>query len=294
MTTFLTIVFFGIITGAVIAPAAVGFTLQFSATNVLNIAFGSQLSVGVFVAYALDSHGVSIWLSAAASIAASVVASFGLNRLLIQPFKRRGTSLFGMIVVTMGIDLVVLYVIEWIWGPSPLNYRLFQQSTITIDTIPIPMLDVIIVGISLAVMVLTQVLIRRTKLGKAMRATAANEHLARCSGIKVDRVVDAAWALSGALAGLAGIILALNDGGFSFTIGDSYLITIIAAAILGGIGDAYGAVIGAVLVGLMTQVGSELISPVYAQVWAFTALVIALILRPSGLFSRTAILRGVA
>jgi branched-subunit amino acid ABC-type transport system permease component len=126
-------------------------------------------------------------------------------------------------------------------------------------------------------------MLRYTRLGKAMRATAANKSLARNCGIRTSRVITVTWALTGALCGLAGVVFAMDSGSFDATATDLFLILILAAVFLGGPGQAYGAMLGAVIIGLATEISAAYITADYKYVVAFVALLIMLGVRPTGL-----------
>jgi branched-chain amino acid transport system permease protein/neutral amino acid transport system permease protein len=129
-------------------------------------------------------------------------------------------------------------------------------------------------------------LLTYTRLGKAMRATAANPTLARNCGIPTQRVIDAVWLITGALCGLAGVVAALDSDSFAIANGATFLITVLAAAVLGGAGQPYGAMIGAVLIGMITELSAAAWSPQYKEVVAFGILVMVMVLRPQGLLAK--------
>jgi branched-subunit amino acid ABC-type transport system permease component len=133
-----------------------------------------------------------------------------------------------------------------------------------------------------------QIVLTQTRLGKAMRATAANAGLAQASGIATDRVVDIAWLISGGLCGLAGVVLVLNTSAFQSTTGSDFLVIIIAAAVLGGVGRAAGAMVAALVLGVVTEVSAGYISPSFKEVIAFGVLVVVLLIRPQGIFGQAA------
>jgi len=151
-----------------------------------------------------------------------------------------------------------------------------------------------IIGIAVVVMLGIHVLLRYTKLGKAMRATATDPELARNCGIATDRVIDLAWGISGALCGLAGVILVMNVGSFTDTTGAQFLIPIVAVAVLGGIGQPYGAMLAALVIGIASELAAAIFSPEYKDVVAFVILVIVLIARPQGILSEVATGKEVA
>ena len=145
-----------------------------------------------------------------------------------------------------------------------------------------------IMGIAVVAMVSVHLLSTRTRLGKAMRATATNPGLARSCGVATDRVIDVAWLLSGALCGIAGVVLVLNTATVSEVTGANFLVPIIAAAVLGGIGQPYGAMLGAVTIGLASEVAASVINPSYKDVVAFAILIVVLLVRPQGILSEVA------
>jgi branched-chain amino acid transport system permease protein/neutral amino acid transport system permease protein len=151
-----------------------------------------------------------------------------------------------------------------------------------------------IIAIAVVAMLLIHLLLRYTKLGKAMRATAADPDLARNCGIATDRVIDLAWAISGALCGLAGVILVMNVTAFTATTGAQFLIPIVAVAVLGGIGQPYGAMLGALVIGITSEVAAAIFNPEYKDVVAFVILVIVLLARPQGILSEVATRKEVA
>jgi branched-chain amino acid transport system permease protein/neutral amino acid transport system permease protein len=118
-----------------------------------------------------------------------------------------------------------------------------------------------------------------------MRATSANLVVARACGIRTDRIIDVTWLISGALCGAAGVALAINQATFDFTLGPTALIYMIAAAVLGGVGQPYGAMLGGLVVGVVSQVAAGYTPPAYQDVWAFLVLILMLLIRPRGLFS---------
>lgn len=295
MSSFLTATGFGVITAGIIVMAAVGFTLQFSVTGILNIAFGSQMTVAAFVGYLVNSTlGVNVWAALVLAGLFGGVTSVILNRVLITPFVRRGTTFFGMFIVTIAVDLILEYVVEAVWGPTFVHYRMGTGRPIHIGPMLVTPVQLIILGIGVGAMVVIHGVLHYTKLGKAMRASAASPRLARSCGVPTARITDIAWFVSGLLGGVAGVTLALSFGSLSFTLGDSYLIVLIAAAVLGGIGNAYGAMLGALVIGLLTQWSSLVIPSAYSDVAAFVVLVAVLLVRPAGLLSGQAKLRGVA
>lgn len=294
MDQFLSSLGFGIVTASILLPAAVGFTLQFSATNVLNIAFGSQMTLAAFIGFVCTSHGLNLWLSLVLAGVFGALTSLLLNRLLLTPFMRRGTTFFGMIVVTIALSLVLEYSVEAIWGPQSVFYPLPPGRVVRLGAIVFTPQQLIIIGIGAVIAVFTHALLRYTRTGKAMRAVAVNAPLARASGVPAGRIVDLAWLISGFLGGMAGVMLGISLSNVTFTMGDTLLIEIIAAAVLGGVGQVYGAMLGALVIGVLLEESAIVISGAYAPISAFVVLILVLLVRPTGLFASTAKAKGVA
>jgi branched-subunit amino acid ABC-type transport system permease component len=274
---------FGLVTGAVLAIASVGFTLQFSVTNVLNLAFGAVMILCAYIAYLLNSHGVSVWYGLIVAMAVGAVVSVLINSVVYSPFQRRGASPITMVIVSLGMTLIIQFGVEAAAGGVGVTYSMGQGPTFQAGSFILTGVQVIIMAIAVVTMAGVHVLLRYTKLGKAMRATAANRSLARNCGIRTGRVITATWALTGALGGLAGVVFAINSTSFDSSSTDLFLVLILAAVFLGGPGQPYGAMLGAVVIGLATEVSAAFIPADYKYVIAFAALLIMLGVRPTGL-----------
>jgi branched-chain amino acid transport system permease protein/neutral amino acid transport system permease protein len=279
---------FGLVTAAVLALAAVGFTLQFAVSGVLNLAYGGVMIVAAYAAYEVNQQGVNVWISALAAIAAGALLSVVLNRLIYTPFQRRGTSSIGMVIVSLGMTLIIVFGTQGAAGPTNVSYTMSQGATLRAGSINLTVVQVVIIALSVVVMLGVHALIRYTRLGKAMRATAANRNLARNCGIRTERVVALTWAITGGLCGLAGVVFAINSGTFAATDTDLFLVLILAAVFLGGPGEPYGAMLGALVIGLATEVSASVIVSDYKDVVAFVILLVMLAVRPSGLLGARA------
>ncbi len=294
MNTIVPAIGFGIVTASILAVAGVGFTLQFGVTNILNLAYGDIMTAAAFVAYLVTRAGLSVWLALVTGAAFGSVFSVLLNRCIYTPFVRRGTRLFGMIIVTIAVSLMVQNGLLAIFGANFFSLKLPRPTSVHIAGMVFSTVQLAIIAIAAVAMLLIHLLLRYTKLGKAMRATAADPDLARNCGIATDRVIDLAWAISGALCGLAGVILVMNVAAFTDTTGAQFLIPIVAVAVLGGIGQPYGAMLGALVIGITSEVAAAIFNPEYKDVVAFVILVIVLLARPQGILSEVATRKEVA
>lgn len=285
---------FGLITASILAIAAVGFTLQFSVTNILNLAYGDTMTACAFAAYIANHAGVNIWISLVIAALFGAVFSVLLNRFVYFRFVRRGTRLFGMIIVTIAVSLIIQNALLAIFRPTFFSYQVGQSTSYHIGLMVFTASQLAIMGIAVAAMLAVHLLMTRTLLGKAMRATATNPSLARSCGVATDRIIDLAWLLSGALCGIAGVVLVLNTATFSDVTGATFLVPVIAAAVLGGIGQPYGAMLGAITIGLAGEVAASVIDPSYKDVVAFGILILVLLVRPQGILSEVAAAKEVA
>ncbi len=279
---------FGLVTAAVLALAAVGFTLQFAVSGVLNLAYGGVMVVAAYVTYEINQQGVNVWVSALAGIATGALLSLLLNNVVYTPFQRRGTSPIGLVIVSLGMTLILQFGTQAAAGPTNVSYTISQGATLTAGSIVLTVVQVVIIALSILVMLAVHALIRYTRLGKAMRATAANRNLARNCGIRTDRVVALTWVITGALCGLAGVVFAIDSGTFGATSTDLFLVLILAAVFLGGPGEPYGAMLGALVIGLATEVSASIIVSDYKDVVAFVILLVMLAVRPTGLLGARA------
>ncbi len=285
---------FGLVTASILALAAVGFTMQFGVTNILNLAYGEVMAASGFVALIVNRAGYSIWLAMVVAAIFGAVLSVLLNRVVFVPFVRRGTRLFGMVIVTVAVGLIIENTVLAITGPTFFSYSVAQESTFTLGPLILTTSQVVIMAIAVACMAVIHGILRYTKLGMAMRATATDTSLARSCGIRTERIVDFGWLISGAMCGIAGVTLFINTTSFTPATANSFLVVIVAAAILGGVGQPYGAMLGALVIGITSEVAAAFINPSYKNVVAFVILVVVLLLRPQGILSDIAGQREVA
>ncbi len=275
---------FGIATGAVIALGAVGFSVQFGISNILNITYGSLMTLAAYVGLLLIEHGVNAWLALVLGAAVVGVVSVVYHRALLAPLVRRGTRAIAMVIVTVSAGIILQYVIVSFAGPESHSYGEQSGSTLHLIGFTLSAGQVAIIVLTASLMLGLHLLLTRTTLGKAMRATSSNRTLARSCGISTDRVSDIAWFISGSLCGAAGVALAITTVSFDFSLGSLFLIPMIAAAVLGGIGQPYGAMLGGLIVGVSSELAAAVSNPNYKDVVAFMILIIMLLVRPRGLF----------
>lgn len=294
MTLFMTIVLFGLYSASLYAIGGVGFTLQFGVTNVLNLAYGALITSSIFVEYYLTGHSTNLWLAMGVGAGAGAVLSLVVGFVIVGAFVRRGSGGFGIAMVTIALGLVIQYTLEAIQGPVVNSFTSSNQGTlVSISGVNLDTQQVTTIGVAVVLMLVVHLLLRLTKLGLAMRATADDVALTRVSGVSPARTRALAWVVSGALCGICGVLLGIGIGTFDASIGNDFFITAAAAAIAGGVGKPYGAMLGALIVGVITQASSAIISPAFSSISAWVLLIAFLVLRPQGIFATYAAQREI-
>ena len=279
---------FGFVTASVLAISAVGLSLQFGITNYITFAFGDFMALGSFFAYVLNSQvfHLDIWIALVLGSLGMGVFAVIVNRLILGPFSRRFTKNHYLLIVTFGLSLILLNLEYSIWGAQVRFFNMPISAALHIGPLLLTRNQLIVMGIAVAPMLGVHILLKTTRLGKSMRAMSDNTTLAMTSGIDTKRITTITWFMSGALAGVAGTVLGISEGNLTPASGELFLFVIFAAVIVGGVGSIYGAMAGAVLIGLATEISAAFINPSYKLDIAFVILILALLVRPSGLFSR--------
>jgi branched-chain amino acid transport system permease protein len=278
----------GIKFGLIIGMTAIGLSLIFGTTGLVNFAHGELVAFGAIVAWFLNSTGPRIPLIGATLLAvgAGALLAGGLEKALWLPLRRRGTGLISMLVVSIGLSLFLRHVLLYIFGGRSLPYREYTvQTSLTLGPLRITPRDLSIVVLSIIVLGAVGLLLNRTKIGKAMRAVADNRDLAESSGIDVQRVILYVWMLGGALAALGGVFQGMSEA-VNWNMGFLLLLLMFAGVILGGIGTAYGALVGSLFIGLITQLSTLFFPSELKTVFALLALAIVLLIRPQGILGR--------
>lgn len=279
---------FGVVTAALIAIGAIGFTLQFGLTNVLNISYGGVMTAGAFAALIAEELHLPVAIAVVCAIAAGALLTWLLGRTLFAFYARRGAGLFEMVMVTLAVGLILQYGIDAAAREQIYRFSFPQGASLHWGGFTATVAQVALVGVAAAVFAGIELLLRRTRLGRALRAMADQPRLARTCGIPTGKIVNVVWLLSGALAGLAGLAYVINSLTIDSSVGTEFLPLVLAAAILGKAGSIRGAVLAALLLGLVTEEVSALGGAAYATVAGFGILAIVLATRPAALAGQAA------
>jgi branched-subunit amino acid ABC-type transport system permease component len=282
----------GLVTGSVIAIAAAGVSLVYGILRLVNFAYGDFMAFGALAAYAFNGPlGLGMIPSTLLGMLATAVLSLVLDVVLWRPLRARRAGFMSLFLASIGLALVLRQVLLLAYGPQPQTYKVDQFKVYVIGSVRLSEPQFItIIGATAAICALG-VFLSRSTLGRTMRALADDRALAAIAGIRVGRVITYTWVISGLLAGLAGVFAGLVQSSFDPNFGFQLLLPVFAAVVLGGIGSAYGALAGGLVLGLAMELSTWTslfggVNPVYKPVVAFAILIVALMVRPQGLFGR--------
>lgn len=292
------LVIVGLVVGAIIGLGAMGLTLSYGIMKFANFAHGDMMSLGMFLAYAavttfgtgaLDPFSVGWAMIPALLLAMLGVGALaaGVDQVVYRPLRRRGSSTISMAIASLGIAIMVRALIQMEWGPSPVRYASGINRAWTLPgDLKIRPDQVLIIAAMLIVAVAVYLLLFKTRLGKAMRATSDNAALAEISGIDTERIRAATWVIAGGLIAVAGVMFGIQSQ-LKFDAGFEFLLPMFAAVILGGIGNPWGALVGGLIVGISQETSTYWIPTGYKTAVPFVLLTIMLVVRPRGLFGST-------
>ncbi len=277
----------GVRFGLIIAMCAVGLSLIFGTTRLTNFAHGEMVTFGALMAYLFNvTIGWNMLIAAPIAIAIAVVSGASLDRFFWRPLRNRGTSLVSMLVISIGVGIFFRYIYNFQFGGRNESY---DQWTLQkpLEWGPISIVPRDLVGMALSVVVLVGValFLQRTRMGKATRAVADNRDLAESSGIDVERVINFVWASGAGLAALGGILQGLSEQ-VNWQMGFQLLLLMFAGVTLGGLGTAYGALAGSMVVGVVYEVSTLWIPSEFKTVTALGILVLILLVRPQGILGQ--------
>ena len=288
----------GLVLGSMYALVALGYTMVYGIINLINFAHGEVLMIGALVSWtvvtALADTGLPGWLLMLISLPVAVVVccvlNFSIEKIAYRPL--RSAPRLAPLITAIGMSLLLQTVAMIIWKPNPKPYPiLLPPEPFDLGGPVISVAQIMILGLTAVILAVLSWLVNRTKLGRAMRATAENPRVAALMGVRPDMVISATFVIGASLAAVAGIMWAANYGTVQHTMGFIPGLKAFTAAVLGGIGNLGGAVVGALLLGLVEALGAGYLGDVtggvlgshYADIFAFVTLILVLTLRPQGL-----------
>ena len=277
----------GLKLGATIALAAVGLSLIYGVTRLVNFAHAELVTLGAVLAFVFHVPGSGPgWpLILAAIPAILLVAGFGWlqGRYLWQPLRRRGTAVLSLMVVSIGLSFALRSLIQLTFGGQPAAYPDFAgQPSMIVLGVPVVPKHLVTIAVTIAVLLLVAQFLQRSRTGTAMRAVADDRDLAESSGIDVDRVIQVTWVLAALLAAIGGVFFGLNES-VSYDMGFRILLLLFAAVVLGGLGTAYGVMAGGFIVGVVVEMSTLVLPAELKIVSGLVILILMLLIRPQGI-----------
>ncbi|WP_254271200.1 branched-chain amino acid ABC transporter permease [Haloarcula marina] len=298
----------GILVGLAVGLAGIGLSMTYSILDFANFAHGDTVTVGAFLGWVAAYVVAGLGTAPIADLflfnggpQLSLVSTFGpvllglivagvgtvgvvflVDRFTYRPMRDSGN--ISLLIASIGVALALRYLVAFVFGTQTSGVASSGARLQLAAGVAITDNELTLLVVSVVLMLAVHVLLQRTKLGKAMRAMADNEDLARVTGIPTERVIRLTWILGGALAGVSGYLLVLESGTISFNFGWILLLLIFAAVIVGGIGSIYGAMAGGVLIGLVDSLALIWLPSGLTRAAVFVVLIVVLLLRPSGIF----------
>ncbi len=298
METFFQQIINGLVLGSMYALVALGYTMVYGIINLINFAHGEILMVGALVSWtvvsSLADSGLPGWslmlIALFCAVLVCTVLNFVVEKVAYRPL--RNAPRLAPLITAMGMSLLLQTLAMIIWKPNPKPFPLLLPTTpIDLGGPVITVTQCLILGLTVVILATLMWLVNHTKLGRAMRATAENPKVAGLMGVKPDFIISTTFVIGAALAAVAGLMWAANYGTVQHTMGFMPGLKAFTAAVLGGIGNLAGAMVGGILLGLIEAIGAGYLGDLtggvlgshYADIFAFVALILVLTLRPSGL-----------
>ena len=276
----------GIVAGNYFALGAVGLTLVFGVLRLVNFAHGEFLTFGAYIMVAALGLDLPLVVAAALGVLATAALGLFLEVGLWRPVRRKRVGELQLLLLALGLAFFLRNAIAFVAGSEDRGTGADVTAGVSLGGLRIGKVELIVTVIGLAAIVLVALGLRYTSLGRQTRALADSIELSETTGIDTDRIVLVTWAISGGLAGLAGIIYALPAGTASPQLGFTLILSIFAAVVVGGIGNAYGALAGGLLIGVAQEWATLVIDPAMKVAVGFGVLIAVLLIRPQGLFGR--------
>jgi neutral amino acid transport system permease protein len=276
----------GLTNGSIYALGAVGLTLVYAILKLTNFAHGDYLTFGAYMAYLVNvTWDLPLVVATLFAMVATAIMSLFFERVMWRPMRAKRAGFLQLILMSIGLAFVIRSAIQWFWGTEIRSLNVDITSTVTFLGLRIGRTELIVIIVGIAVLISVGLLLRYSLLGKQMRALADDLDLAETAGIDTRRIILYTWILAGALAGLAGV-LAGELANLTPDLGFTLLLPIFAAVILGGIGNPFGALTAGLVLGVVIEWSTLVVDARWKVTFGFIALIIALIIRPQGIFGR--------
>ena len=276
----------GLSLGAIYALGAVGLTLVYGILKLVNFAHGDFLTFGAYMAYLVNvTWNLPLVLGIAFAIATTALLGIFFEKTMWAPMRKRGAGMLQLLLMTLGLAFVIRYSIQFVWGTELRQLDVNDTNTVEFLGLRIGQTQLIVVIVGFVTLLATGLMLRMTLLGKRMRALSDDLDLAETSGINTSRVILYTWIFAAGLAGLAGVfagaLIQLQP-----ELGFELLLPIFAAVVLGGIGNAFGALAAGIVLGVVIEWSTFIVAPGLKLAVGFLILIVVLIIRPQGIFGQ--------
>jgi neutral amino acid transport system permease protein len=276
----------GLSSGSVYALGAVGLTLVYGILKLVNFAHGDFLTFGAYMAYLVNvTWGLPLVVAVFWAMAMTAVLGIFLEKVMWGPMRARGAGMLQLLLMSIGLALVIRYGIQFVWSTELRQLDVNVTDTVNFLGLTIGRTNLVVIIIGFAVLISTGLMLRYTLLGKRMRALSDDLDLAETSGIDTSRVILWTWVFAAGFAGLAGVMAGAITQ-LQPELGFELLLPIFAAVVMGGIGNAYGALSAGILLGLVIEWSTLFIDARWKTAIGFLVLILVLIIRPQGIFGR--------
>ena len=273
--------------GLLLALASMGAALIYGTTRLSNFAHAEMVTWGGLVAVVTTSMWMlPPWIGIAAAVIGGALLGWAMDAGIWRPLRRRGLGIVQLMIVSIGLSLALRYLFQYMIGGGTYQLPGASPEPIRLGPISLSYIDMIAMGVSIVVIIGVAFFLTRTRVGKATRAISDNPQLAAASGIDVDRVVRYVWILAGTLAAISGVLWGYFRPGVTWNMGMQMLLLIFAAITLGGLGTAFGALVGSLIVGMAVEVSTLWIPSDLKYASALVILIVILLVRPQGLLGR--------
>jgi neutral amino acid transport system permease protein len=273
----------GVVLGCIIALSAIGLSMTYRILNFANLAHGDFVTLGAYAAFLFSAlWGIGIFFAFFLAIVATSLFSMGLDVVVWKRMRSKGANRTALMILSIGLALCLRNLLVFGFGPDIQRYPMPLKEGMSIGSIVVTSYQLAVVAVAVLLMFAVHHLLTTTTIGKAMRALSDNMDLARISGIDVDRVIRYTWAIGMALAAAAGVLYGLITN-VNPNMGWFMVIPIFSAAILGGIGNPYGAMLGGMVIGLSQELSTLILPSEYKIAVSFLIMIVVLLLRPEGI-----------
>lgn len=277
----------GLVAGTYFALGAVGLTLVYGILKLVNFAHGDMLTFGAYIAFFVNvSLGMPLPFAILGAVAVTALLGVAFEMSMWRPMRRKRAGMLQLLLMAIGLAFVLRNGVQMIWGSQPRTLDVEVTAALTFLGLRIGETELLAVVLGLSTLVVVALVLRFTSLGKQMRALADNLDLAETTGINTGRVIIATWIFAAGLAGLAGVLVVAATGSLNPNTGFFLLLALFASVILGGIGNAFGALAGGLVIGLAQEWSTLVIAAQWKVAVSFVILILVLILRPQGIFGR--------